>query len=173
MSYLLPIVLLIFVNFSQVYGHRGEDHEGSKPKNEIELDADGFEIVSTAPSQEVIDKINKNYQSSVKKIFSNKCLSCHGVNDSPPWYYHIPGPKQLMDYDMREAKKHMDMSNDFPFGGHGSPMDDLNALTKTIEKDDMPPMKYRIMHWDSKLTDTEIKVIGNWIKESQKILIQK
>ena len=74
---------------------------------------------------------------------------------------------------MREAKKHMDMSNDFPFGGHGSPVDDLNALTKTIEKDDMPPMKYRVMHWDSKLTDDEIKVINNWIKESQKVLIQK
>ncbi len=173
MTYLLSILLLIFVNISQVYGDGGEGHENSTPENEIELDADGFEIVSTAPSKKTLDKINNKYLSNVKKIFSNKCLSCHGVNDSPPWYYNIPGPKQLMDYDMREAKKHMDMSNDFPFGGHGSPVDDLNALSKTIKKDDMPPMKYRLMHWDSKLTEAEIKVINNWIEESQKILIQK
>ena len=173
MSYLLPILVLVFISFSQVYGHGGEDHENPKPENEIELDADGFEIVSTAPSKKMLDKINNKYLSDVKKIFLNKCLSCHGVNDSPPWYYHIPGPKQLMDYDMREAKKHMDMSNDFPFGGHGSPIDDLNALTKTIQKDDMPPMNYRIMHWDSKVTEAEIKVINNWIKESEKILIKK
>ncbi|MFT6633716.1 MAG: hypothetical protein ACJAS4_003687 [Bacteriovoracaceae bacterium] len=173
MSYLLSILLLIILSITQVYGHGGEEHENSTPKNEMGLDADGFEIVSTAPSKETLDKINRTYISNVKNIFSNKCLSCHGVNDSPPWYYNIPGPKQLMDYDMREAKKHMDMSHDFPFGGHGSPVDDLNALSKTIKKGDMPPMKYRLMHWDSKLTETEIKVINNWIKESQKILIQK
>ena len=28
----------------------------------------------------------------------------------------------------------MDMSNDFPFAGHGSPIEDLDALKKTVEK---------------------------------------
>jgi hypothetical protein len=163
----------MIISSSQIYGHSGEDHESSKSKNEIELDDDGFEIVSTAPSKKVLDEINNIYLSNVKKIFSNKCLSCHGVNDSPPWYYHIPGPKQLMDSDMREAKKHMDMSNDFPFGGHGSPVDDLNALSKTIKKGDMPPIQYRVMHWGSKLTESEIKEINSWVKKSKQILNKK
>jgi len=173
MSYLLQILLLIFLNSPQVYGHGDEDYQSSKTKNEIELDDDGFEIVSMAPSKKELDEINVNYQANVKIIFTNKCLSCHGVNDSLPWYYSIPGAKQLMDSDMREAKKHMDMSHDFPFGGHGNPVDDLNALRKTIKKGDMPPIKYRIMHWDSKITEAEITVINNWIEESQKILSKK
>ena len=59
MTYLLSILLLIFVNISQVYGDGGEGHENSTPENEIELDADGFEIVSTAPSKKTLDKISR------------------------------------------------------------------------------------------------------------------
>ena len=173
MSYLLAICLFVVFNFSQVYGHSGEGHENSKPVDDIELDGDGFKIISMEPSKKELDEINVIYKKNVKKIFSNKCLSCHGVNNSPPWYFEIPGVKQLINSDMKEAKKHMDMSNDFPFGGHGRPAEDLNALRKTIKKGEMPPLRYRFMHWDSKLTKAEIKVINAWIENSQKILNKK
>jgi len=167
----LQFIFFLSLNFSYLNAHSGENHENSNPTiDKVERDEDGFEVVSAAPSKQILNQINTLYRNSVKKIFSNKCLSCHGVNNSPPWYYHIPGAKQLMDSDMRDAKKHMDMSNDFPFGGHGSPVDDLDALRKTVKKDDMPPLQYRIMHWDSELTDADIKEINNWIKRSKIIL---
>jgi len=78
-----------------------------------------------------------------------------------------------MNNDMSEAKRHIDMSYDFPFRGHGSPIDDLNALKRTIRKGDMPPVKYRIMHWNSKLTESEIREINDWIEKSQEILNEK
>jgi len=141
--------------------------------DKIVLDEDGFEIVSHSPSRESLDTINSKYIKNIKSIFSKKCLSCHGTNDSPPWYYSLPIAKQLMDSDMREAKKHMDMSNGFPFEGHGSPKDDLLALERTVRKNDMPPVEYKILHWDSELTEEEIKVINSWIIESLKVLENK
>jgi hypothetical protein len=54
------------------------------------VDEDGFEIISTGPSKLELEKINSNYLKSTKKIFLTKCLTCHGVNDSLPWYYQIP-----------------------------------------------------------------------------------
>jgi hypothetical protein len=137
------------------------------------VDEEGFEIISTGPSKLELDKINSNYLKSIKKIFLTKCLTCHGVNVSLPWYYQILGAKQLMNNDMSEAKRHIDMSYDFPFRGHGSPIDDLNALKRTIRKGDMPPVKYRIMHWNSKLTETEVREINDWIEKSQKVLNKK
>lgn len=139
-------------------------------EDKVKHDEDGFEIISSGSSIEMLEKINFSYLSNVKKIFSNKCLSCHGVNLSLPWYYKIPGAKQLLDYDMNEAKKHMDMSNDFPFGGHGNPLDDLNALEKTVKKNDMPPLRYLLFHWDSKLTEDEKNIINEWVNSSRKIL---
>ena len=76
----------------------------------------------------------------MKPIFQKKCLACHGTGNTLPWYASIPGPKQLIQNDIKEAKKHMDMSQDFPFLGHGTPKDDLKALKKTIKKETMPPV---------------------------------
>lgn len=153
-----------------VVGHGDEDHRDHKKSKEVKVDEDGFEIISSVPSVEVLKKVNDSYLAEVKTIFSNKCLSCHGINIDMPWYYVLPGAKQLIDYDMLEAKKHMDMTNDFPFVGHGAPKDDLNALKKTIQKETMPPLTYNLLHWKSKITDTEKAIILKWINESLEIL---
>lgn len=171
--YKILILFLFFLISNIVLGHGDKDHREPKASQKVKLDEDGFEIVSSGPSKEILAQINKDYIKNVKKIFSNKCLACHGVNNSMPWYYSIPGPKQLMDHDMKEAKEHMDMSNDFPFGGHGSPIDDLDALKKTVDKGNMPPFQYKIIHWKSGLSGKEIKVIKKWIQESKDLIDSK
>jgi hypothetical protein len=84
------------------------------------------------------------------------------------WYYIIPGVEQLMEHDMKEAKKHLDMSKDFPFGGHSDPITDLKSIKKSIEDDTMPLFMYRLTHPDSKLTEAERKIVFNWIDDSIK-----
>ena len=160
------VFTLIFFSSFQVFAHSGEEHETN-------LDADGFEIVSFGPSEELLGQVNKLYVKNVKPIFLKKCLSCHGINNSLPWYHALPGAKQLMNSDMKEAKEHMDMSNDFPFTGHGSAKDDLEALYRTIQKDEMPPAQYLLLHWDSKLEINEKKVINGWIDKSLNMLNEK
>lgn len=168
MYYLIPL-FIIFSAF-HAYGHGGEVHPQPTKTNEASSAANEKDPTKDKEISVILSEINLNYLSKVKKIFSDKCLSCHGVNESLPWYYKLPGAKQLMDQDMKEAKTHMDMSNDFPFGGHGSPIDDLSAISKTIDSGDMPPLEYRLLHWGSKLTKNEIKVIALWIKDSQALL---
>ncbi|MBK8204899.1 MAG: heme-binding domain-containing protein, partial [Bdellovibrionales bacterium] len=82
----------------------------------------------TPQSQEaLLGRINELYKFNVKQIFQKKCFDCHSQNTQYPWYYKIPGAKQLIDGDIEEAKEHLDFSNDFPFGGHGAPSEDLEA----------------------------------------------
>lgn len=129
---------------------------------------DGWEVITKKISQETLEKINNNYLREIKPIFNKKCLDCHGSRRELPWYFALPGAKQLMEYDMREAKEHMDMGNDFPFKGHGTLKDDLEALAKTIKNDKMPPLRYLLLHWDSSLTVEEKQKINIWITNSLK-----
>lgn len=155
----------IFVYFTPIFFLSAEEY--SKKRENLKVDKDGFEIISTTIPQNVISEINQNYVRSIKPIFLGKCLVCHGASNSRPWYYHLPIIRGYIDNDINEAKTHMDMSNDFPFSGHGTPGDDLNALDKILTKDSMPPPAFKILHWDSGLNSHEVLTIRQWIKNSQ------
>jgi hypothetical protein len=77
----------------------------------------------------------------------------------------------LIENDIAEAKKHLDMINDFPFGGHGTPFDDLKSLATTVLDDSMPPMMYKIAHEGSSLNNDEKLKILFWIDSSKKLLL--
>lgn len=113
-----------------------------------------------------LEKINSEYLKSVKPLFQKACFDCHSSSTNMPWYGSIPGVKQLIESDIDEAKKHLDMTGDFPFAGHASPHEDLKAISKSIKEATMPPRRYRIMHSSSALTDDEKKIIQDWISKS-------
>ena len=72
----------------------------------------------------------------------------------------------MIDKDIEEAKKHLDFTNDFPFLSHDTPENDLKSIWESVSEDRMPPLKYRMLHWDSKLTNDEKKIIKKWVSES-------
>lgn len=127
------------------------------------------EAVSNTEEQN-LRKINEEYIAQVKPIFQVSCMNCHSSNTKYPWYHILPGAKQLIDYDVRESKVHLDMTNDFPFGGHGSPVEDLEAIKKAINDKTMPPLRYRVLHWSSALKPEEVKTIRAWIEKSLQVL---
>lgn len=144
----------------EVSAHNGEHHGHGEKKPEVVSDSE----------EQILGKINEEYISQVKPIFQTSCMNCHSANTNYPWYHVIPGAKQLIDYDVRESKVHLDMSNDFPFGGHGTPTEDLEAIRKAIDEKTMPPLRYRALHWSSALKPEEIKTVHAWIEKSLQAL---
>jgi hypothetical protein len=110
--------------------------------------------------------INSNYINSIKPIFARACFDCHSSHTQFPWYHSLPLIKKLLDDDIREGRKHIDMSEDFPFDGHGSAEEDLRAIKKSTDNGSMPPLKYWIIHFGTKLNKSEKELITNWIDES-------
>lgn len=158
----LLLLLFTFTATIHVWGHGGEDHS-EKEK----------EPKTLTPNEEIKEKyikINQEYIKNVKPIFKKSCFDCHGNTTVYPWYYKIPGVKQLIDNDIEDSKKHLDFSKDFPFISHDTPLKDLDAINKSIKYDSMPPFRYRIMHRDKKLTEDEVKQVEKWIRESKEIL---
>ena len=157
------LVFLIFPLF--LMGHGDSKHEDKATVTQTTET-----VVESNDTKENLKNINTSYLENIKPIFQVKCFDCHGTIKSYPWYYNIPGIKQLMDWDMEEAKKHLDMSKDFPFVSHEKPLKDLKSLKEVIEEDDMPPIQYVLGHWDSRLTKEEKKKLYEWIDASIKTL---
>ena len=154
----MVVVTFLFLRMN-LWAHGGKDHsKENKQKTSVKKLKDKYTVV------------NKAYIQKVKPIFKRSCFDCHGNTTKYPWYYKIPGIKQLIDSDISEAKVHLDFSNDFPFKSHETPLKDLNAILKAVKDESMPPFRYRILHGDSKLSKKEIKEIENWIKNSKEIL---
>lgn len=124
-------------------------------------------------NKQALVKINEAYLKSVKPIFQKSCFDCHSSNTRFPWYSDFPGAKQLITNDIKEAKEHLDMGQDFPFSGHASPLEDLEAIDKAVRNGDMPPFRYRIMHPGSKLNEQDRSAVSEWVKFSLEILNKK
>jgi len=119
----------------------------------------------------VYTQINKDYQ-SVRHIFENSCFDCHSTFTKYPWYYKLPGIKGLIDDDIKEASKQMDLSNDFPFGGKYPSTEILKDIKEEIENDDMPLFSYRMMHWGKLIEDKRRDSVFQWIDKSMELLKQ-
>ncbi len=144
--------------------HGGESHESSLDSKQVII------IEPTDLVKEQYTQINKAYLAQVKPIFKAKCFDCHSTQTVYPWYSKIPGVKQMIEYDIREAKKHLDMTKGFPFISHETPIKDLKSIAEEIDEDEMPPLKYILGHWDARLTPTEKEKVAKWTTESLQLL---
>lgn len=79
-----------------------------------------------------------------------------------PWYHSLPGLKSIMNYHRKESAEHLNLSKGFPFISHASLSEDLEAKKKMAIDNSMPPLYYRMLHWDSGLTQNERNEILNW-----------
>lgn len=153
--------LFVFALAATSSAHEGNNHKTSKKRVEARV----------AESEKVTyDKINETYIRDVKPIFQRSCFDCHSQSPRIPWYHSVPLVHGLIESDMREAKIHLDFSNDFPFQGHGSPKEDLEAIGKSVDEGTMPPFRYKVIHWGSGLSADEKKVILKWTGQSIQLL---
>lgn len=118
------------------------------------------------PSCAAIEKIKTKYLSSIKPIFEKKCQMCHGVVQTMPLYSIVPPSSLLVRKDVHTSRKHLDMTFDYPFGGKHNAKDNLKSIKEEVTENEMPPWQYKIMHPQSGLTDSEKKVVLDWIEES-------
>ncbi len=161
----LHIATIIALYPTSGFSHGGEDHIKTPPKEVVK-----HQRTKSDALKEAYQKINDAYLVDIKPIFEKKCFDCHGDLKKSPWYYKVPGIKQMIDYDMKEAKEHIDMRQDFPFISHENPLKDLKSIKEIGEEGGMPPLRYILGHWDARLSEAEKKSIVTWSSESIKRL---
>jgi hypothetical protein len=153
----------VIISIGLALGHGDEVHDSTTPIDLVQPD-------NSAPvPNAALDSIYALTQSEfavLQPVFKKGCFDCHTTKTEFPWYYKLPVVKGMIDSDIAEAKKHMDMSDGFPFGGHGKPADDLVAIRVEVVEGKMPPMSYRLMHWNAKPSDSERDSVVTWVERS-------
>lgn len=157
--------LLAFTAFlisAAAFAHNGHHHGEHTNKAKTE---------DAAPDlKKTYEEINQEYATSVKPIFEMKCAACHSSGAAAPWYASIPIVHGIVEGDRSEAKEHLEISKGFPFAGHGTPDEDLEAINDVLKKGSMPTALYSFMHPSSKLTEDEKTKVRNWVESSQQKL---
>lgn len=164
---LLLAALMSMLALALVKAHGDEDHE--KVDGEQEIAADSLATDQQQLLDSILVAINESYQ-QVKPIFAYSCFDCHSDSTDYPWYVSLPLVGGFMRDHGEEAREHVDMSNDFPFGGHGNQLETLHEMKEEIEDGEMPLLSYRLMHWGRLIEGAQQDSVFAWIDSSRALL---
>jgi cytochrome c len=93
-----------------------------------------------------------------KAVLVTKCADCHSSETKWPIYARVAPGSWLIERDIVEARKKMDLSR-----WEEMPADKQEVLRAKIAQEaksgEMPPLQYRLLHWDAKLSSADVKAL--------------
>ena len=94
-----------------------------------------------------------------KTVLVAKCADCHSSATRWPLYARIAPGSWLIESDIVEARKKMDLSRweELPVETQQVLMAKIVQEAKTGE---MPPMQYLALHWDARLSEDDVKALS-------------
>jgi len=97
--------------------------------------------------------------SDAKAVLMTKCADCHSRETRWPVYARVAPGSWLIERDIVEARKKMDLSR-----WEQMPADQQEVLAAKIVREaksgDMPPLQYRLLHWDAKLSKGDVQALS-------------
>ncbi|ASK29318.1 cytochrome C [Chryseobacterium sp. T16E-39] len=102
----------------------------------------------------------------VKTILQTSCYDCHSNTTNYEWYDYVQPARSLVDGHIRDAKEDLNF-NEWATYSHRKQERLINSIKKQIETKEMPIPSYTLMHKKAKLSDDQIKLVTNWLKEQK------
>ncbi len=139
MRWLFRILVLVVVVgvIAQVVPY-GRDHQNPKTVQEIEWNSP-----------------------ATRTLASGACMDCHSNLTVWPWYSYVAPISWLTTRDVEDGRAKLNFSE-----WQRSQEADLEEVVEVIRSKAMPPMKYRLMHADARLTDQERQKLEDGITAS-------
>lgn len=106
---------------------------------------------------------------AVSSIVLDKCMACHSRDYDLPFYARIPGIKQIIEQDYRDGLRAMDLNLEVVEAARDKPIGEttLAKMEWVIANDTMPPAKFTVVHWGSKLSAQDKNDILRWVATSR------
>src|ERR1700677_4163911 len=100
-----------------------------------------------------------NMPAETKTVLVTKCADCHSSKTRWPLYARIAPGSWLIERDIVEARKKMDLSR-----WEQMPEEKQQVLTAKIFEEaksgDMPPLQYRLLHWNARLSTADVQTLS-------------
>ncbi|HTF33658.1 MAG TPA: heme-binding domain-containing protein [Myxococcota bacterium] len=103
---------------------------------------------------------------SVQRVLRNGCYDCHSNETAWPWSANLAPISWLVHYDVTEGRRRLNFSNwDAYASDPETQIQKLKNIQKAMAADDMPPWYYRLLHPDSRLSESQRKAVVRWVAE--------
>jgi cytochrome c len=94
-----------------------------------------------------------------KTVLINKCADCHSSETRWPVYARIAPGSWLIERDIVEARKKMDLSQWAQMTPEKQQV--MKAkIVQEVKSGDMPPLQYLVIHWNAKISSTDLQAIS-------------
>lgn len=106
---------------------------------------------------------------NVASIVEEKCMACHTKGYELPFYAKVPGIRAIIEKDYKDGLRAMDLNvelveNKDKVIGEAT----VAKMEYVILNDTMPPAKFAVVHWGSRLSDRDKQHILEWVAEMRK-----
>ncbi len=127
-------------------------------------DAGLFKVAETAnPIMQ-----NSSIPPEVRTILASKCADCHSMNTSSPFYGRMAPISWLIERDINRGRQAMNLAL---WDGYSAEQRQTFAakIVQETREQKMPLLQYRFIHWNSRVTDTEIRTLADWAHASSSL----
>ncbi len=107
----------------------------------------------------------------VATILKTKCADCHSNSTQFPFYADFPIVRDLIQHDIDEGRRYFNMETEIFLARDKSglkldeiPVNTLNRIENVVHANSMPPIQYKVMHWDHSLTPSDKQALLTWIR---------
>ena len=103
------------------------------------------------------------------RILQRSCQNCHSQNTDWPWYSYVPPASWLVESDVHDARRHMNLSR---WGEYSleKKRELLTELAAAVRSRQMPPARYTKIHSSAKLSQTDLVAIYEWARGERRRL---
>lgn len=101
----------------------------------------------------------------VRTILASKCADCHSDETKSPFYGHLAPISWLMERDINRGRHEMNLAQWNTYSADQQQTYAAKIVQETKEHE-MPLLQYRMIHWNSSVSDAEIHTLADWAHSS-------
>jgi hypothetical protein len=98
---------------------------------------------------------------NVMTVLRKACYNCHSNQTEWPWYSRIAPVSWLVARDVTKAREEMNFTNWNRYTPKKQSAQ-IEDIWKEVKDDHMPPLPYRLMHPEARLTHDEKEQLRSW-----------
>jgi len=103
--------------------------------------------------------------SEVRAILTTKCADCHSLRTRSPQYGRFAPVSWLMERDINRGRQAMNLALWSSYSADQQQTFAAKIVQETREHE-MPLLQYRMIHWNSGVSDADIRILANWAHAS-------
>lgn len=102
--------------------------------------------------------------SGVRETLMTKCADCHSAQTRAPLYGRVAPFSWLMEHDILEAREAMNFSQ---WDNYSAEQQETfkSKIFLEAKAHRMPLPQYRVLHWKARITDADIRSLGQWANQ--------